>query len=211
MFIGHLSVAYVLIRLFPYVPALVLLVGVGVPDILWPILILIGVEHVIINPNSPLQKYIKFTSYPFSHSLVLTSVIVCVPAVVLALTVTPLAAVLFVAASASHWILDTIVHLRDLPIAGFGRDKKVGLGLWNRPRTAFVLEYALYAVVTILVIPANLIAPLLAVGAIFHLLNANSFLGFTKTNPFRTDRAYAFITLFGFVAMALIVNYVLVF
>ena len=178
-----------LIRLFPSVPPLVLLIGVGFPDILWPILILIGVEHVAVNPNSPLQKYIKFTSYPFSHSLVLTSIIACIPGVVLALTITPLAGVLFVVASASHWFLDTITHVNDLPIAGLRRDKKVGLGLWKYPRTAFAFEYIFYAVVTVLVMPAKFVVLLLVVGAIFHLLNANSFLGFTKTNPFKTERA----------------------
>ncbi|MGB8310850.1 MAG: hypothetical protein WCE81_03175 [Halobacteriota archaeon] len=211
LFVGHFSVAYVLIRLFPSVPPLVLLIGVGFPDILWPILILIGVEHVAVNPNSPLQKYIKFTSYPFSHSLVLTSIIACIPGVVLALTITPLAGVLFVVASASHWFLDTITHVNDLPIAGLRRDKKVGLGLWKYPRTAFAFEYIFYAVVTVLVMPAKFVVLLLVVGAIFHLLNANSFLGFTKTNPFKTERAYAAITLVGFIGMSLVVNYVLTF
>jgi len=132
--------------------------------------------------------------------------------VVLALTILPLAGLLFVVASVSHWFLDTIVHLpNDLPITGLRRDKKVGLGLWNYPRMAFALEYIFYAVVTVLVMSAKFAVPLLVIGAIFHLLNANSFLGFTKTNPFKTDRAYAAITLFGFIAMSLIVNYVLTF
>lgn len=141
----------------------------------------------------------------------LTSIIACIPGVALALTITPLAGVLFVVASASHWFLDTITHINDLPIAGLRRDKKVGLGLWKYPRTAFALEYFFYAVVTALIMPANLIAPLLVIGAVFHLLNANSFLGLTKTNPFKTDKAYAAITLVGFIGMSLVVNYVLTF
>jgi len=202
----------VLIRLFPSVPPLVLLIGVGFPDILWPILILVGVEHVVINPNSPLQKFINFTSYPFSHSLVRMSIIACIPGVVLALTITPLAGILFVVASVSHWFLDAIPHLpNDLPITGLRRDKKIGLGLWKYPRTAFAFEYIFYAVITILAMPAKFVVPLLVVGAIFHLLNANSFLGFTKTNPFKTDRAYAAVTLIGFIGMSLVVNYVLTF
>ena len=199
-----------LIALFPLVPPLVLLIGVGFPDILWSIFILIGVEHVVINPNSPLQKYTKFTSYPYSHSLVVAPLIACIPGVILALTITPLAGALFVVASASHWFLDTMV-LVNLPITGLRRDKKVGLGLWSYPKTSFAFEYILYAVVTVLVMPANLIGPLLAVGAIFHVLNANSFLGFTKTNPFKTDKAYAVLPLVGFIGMSLAVAYVLTF
>jgi len=38
----------------------------------------------------------------------------------------------------SHWVLDLIVHRPDLPI--YDNVWKVGLGLWNYPAIAFVLE-----------------------------------------------------------------------
>ena len=63
MFIGHFAVAYVFIRFFPGVPPLIPLLGVGFPDLLWPFLILSGIEKVSIDPESPLQNRIKFTSY----------------------------------------------------------------------------------------------------------------------------------------------------
>ena len=72
MYIGHFAIAYVLIRLFPNIPPLVPLIGVSFPDILWPVFIFLGIEKAEINPDSPLQKYIRFTSYPYSHSLVIS-------------------------------------------------------------------------------------------------------------------------------------------
>ena len=40
----------------------------------------------------------------------------------------------------SHWILDFIVHVPDLPV--YDNSAKVGLGLWNRPVMAYGLESA---------------------------------------------------------------------
>ena len=41
----------------------------------------------------------------------------------------------------SHWILDFVVHRPDLPL--YDNTAKVGLGLWNRPALAFLLEAGL--------------------------------------------------------------------
>lgn len=207
MYIGHFAIAYIFIRFFPSIPPLVSLIGVSFPDILWPIFILLGFEKVEINPNSPLQKYIKFTSYPYSHSLMISFIISGIVGLVLAYIINPLAGILFVIASASHWFLDTIVH-SDLPILGFGSDKKVGLGLWNHPRMAFAVEYIFYTLVVVLFMPDHIL-PLMVLGTVGHLINANSFLGLTKTNPFKSAKQYAVLTLIAFIVFSLIANYVL--
>lgn len=200
MFIGHFAVAYAFIHFFPAVPPLVFLVGVSFPDILWPFLVLAGIEKVKIDPGSPLQKNIVFSSYPYSHSLLISTAISGAAGLAIALITTPLAGVLFIACSASHWVLDTLVHQRDLPVLGISHDIKEGLGLWNYPKAAFVIEYVFYCGVTLLVMPFLVAIPLVVIGTIFHLVNANSFFGFTKVNPFKTARAYAIVTLIGFAA-----------
>jgi hypothetical protein len=122
--------------------------------------------------------------------------------------VSPTAGGVFVIASASHWALDTIVHLKDLPVLGLKKDRLVGWGLWNSGRIAFFAEFIFYAVITLLLVPAAFIVPLLAIGIIFHLINANSFFGFTKKNPFASSRVYAITALFGFLAFILLTNFV---
>ena len=42
----------------------------------------------------------------------------------------------------SHWLLDLVVHLGDLPI--YDNVAKVGFGLWRDPLTALALESLLY-------------------------------------------------------------------
>ena len=200
MFIGHFAVAYLLIALFPAVPPLVILIGVSFPDLLWPVLVLSGRENVTINPDTPLQGEIRFTSYPFSHSLVVGTLIAAIPGLFIAYLVSPVAGIVFVAASASHWLLDVVTHVGDLPVLGIGRDRKVGLGLWKYPRSAFVLELFFYAAITVLTVKPTMVVPLLALGMVFHLINANSFLGLTSKNPFSTPRSYALLAFVGFFA-----------
>jgi hypothetical protein len=125
------------------------------------------------------------------------------------LWLSPLAGLIFVVCSASHWVLDTIVHQRDLPVFGVSHDIKEGLGLWNYPKLAFFGEYVFYVVVTLAVMPLITAIGLILVGSVFHLINANSFFGFTRSNPFKTARSYAILSLIGFVAFILAANAVI--
>jgi hypothetical protein len=200
MFIGHFAIAFLLARLFPQVPVLIPLIAVSFPDLVWPLLIFAGIEKVKVNPDSALQKYLFFEKYPYSHSLIFTNFMALSVGLALALILgNPLVALIFTVGSASHWVLDSVVHLPDLPVLGFGRrDRKVGLGLWRNGPLAFVLEFIFYTAVTIAVLPRRLVSGALLLGTVFHLINANSFFGFTRKNPFRTPASYALITLIGF-------------
>ena len=127
------------------VPLPVSLVAVSFPDLLWSFLVPAGVEKVKLDPNSPLQKFIVFEEFPYSHSLILGNVWSLIVAVVTAAVLNnPLVVPVFVAGSVSHWILDTVVYLKELPVLGFDGDTKVGLGLWKRGPLAFVVEIAFY-------------------------------------------------------------------
>ncbi len=209
MFIGHFAFGFLLSYIFPSVPLWIILIGVSFPDILWPIFVILGIETVRVDRNSPLQKNLEFTNYPYSHSLVLTTAIATAVGILLSVLLkNELIILVFPLSSASHWLLDAIVHRKDLPLLGFSsKDIKVGLGLWNHGKSAFVIEYAFYAVLTLIFIPLSYAINLLILGSVFHLLNANSFLGFTKNNPFGTNKyAYPLVTLAGFGLFILIVS-----
>jgi len=209
VFIGHFAAAFLLEVAFPQSPVLVILIAVSFPDLLWGILVPLGAKKVRVDPGSPLQRAIQFQSYPYSHSLVLTNSFALVIGLILAAIVrNPLVAVVFVLGSASHWLLDTIVHLRDLPVLGFsGRDKKVGLGLWKKGGVAFAVEFIFYAAVVVLVLPSAFVGWAFLLGGVFHFANSNSFFGFTKRNPMGgSSNAYATFALFGFVLFILLAS-----
>src|SRR2546428_5613956 len=210
MFVGHFAIAFLLWRLFPQVPLPISLIAVSFPDLVWSFLVPAGVEKVRINPDSPLQKFIVFEKFPYSHSIILGNVLSLLVALILGgLLNDPLVIPVFVAGSASHWLLDTVVHLKDLPVLGFNGDTKVGMGLWRRGRLAFLVEYAFYAIVSALTLPGFSIVYALIIDGVFHFVNLNSFFGFSKKNSIKSSNAYAGLALFGFSAFALITSLII--
>jgi len=205
LFVSHYAIAFALVLLFPQVPIWVPLIGVSFPDLLWGVLVLLGIEEVSISRDSPLQKAIVFKKYPYSHSLVLTGGISVVVGGVLSVALGSLATLpVFVIASSSHWLLDTVVHLPDLPVLGFDGDRKVGLGLWKWGRAAFLAELLFFILFAVVFVGTTELPRVLAVGILFHGINANSFLGLSKKNPFGSPTAYASVALVGFGAMSAI-------
>lgn len=201
VYIGHFAAAAVILAVAPETPALPIAVAVAWPDIVWPGLVFAGKESVKVDRNNPLQSRVKFTSYPYSHSLVLGGALSIVPALLAGLIYqSVLVGVLFWVGVLSHWLLDAVVHLRDLPVLGWGRnDRRVGFGLWARPRLAFVLEYVFFAASVLLVAPPSMFVGLLGGGLLLHLFNINSFFGFTKKNPVGTPKRFALLALVGYV------------
>ena len=201
MYIGHYAVAAALVAFVPASPVIPIAVGVAWPDLVWPVLVFMGRERVTVNRSDPLQRSIRFDSYPFSHSLVLSNLFTLVPAAIVAILYdSVLLGVLFWVAALSHWVLDLVVHLRDLPVLGFGgTDRTLGLGLWQYPRTAFVIEYIFFATVILLTARPTAFVGVLSGGLGLHLLNANSFFGFSRHNPFSTPTRLALITLVGYI------------
>ena len=199
MFVGHFAVAFLLWRLFPQVPLPVILIAVSFPDLLWSILVPAGVETVRINPDSPLQKFVVFEKFPYSHSLVLGSIIsLPIGLLIAAILNNPLVVPVFVAGSASHWLLDTVVHLKDLPVLGFDGDRKVGAGLWKRGPLAFVVEYVLYAIVTLFALSGFSLVYALILVVVFHAINLPSFFGANRKNSVKSSNSYAVLALIGF-------------
>jgi len=121
---------------------------------------------------------------------------------------TPLAGLLFVLSSASHWFLDIVVHIKDMPILGFGSDKKIGLGLWNYNRMALVTEILLYlGSVFLLSIPLESSIAFLVLGLIFILPFAGS--SSEQSDSAKMIRIYAIMSFAGFIIFTLISNFLI--
>jgi membrane-bound metal-dependent hydrolase YbcI (DUF457 family) len=112
-------------------------------DLLWPVLLLTGVEHVRIVPGLMKTSPLDFTDYPVSHSLAaLAGWAVLLAALHFRARRDPLTAAVVAALVLSHWFLDVLMHRRDVPVWPGG--PRVGLGLWNSVAATVALEAGIY-------------------------------------------------------------------
>jgi hypothetical protein len=145
MFIGHLAAGLAARRAAPEGSLAAYVAAAQLPDLLWPALLLAGVERVSIVPGHTAFSPLRFDSYPFSHSLVLDAAwAVLFGALVLWRTRARRAAVAAALLVLSHWVLDVVGHGPDVPILP-SRGPRLGLGLWNSVPASLALEVALFA------------------------------------------------------------------
>jgi hypothetical protein len=144
MFGGHIGVALGSKRAAPAVSLATLVLAAQWLDVLWPLFLLLGIEHVRIDPGNTRLTPFDFYDYPISHSAVTAlGWGVAFGAVHFAARRKMAAAVLLAAVVFSHWVLDFVTHGPDLPLWPGG--PRVGLGLWNAPAAELPIEAALYA------------------------------------------------------------------
>jgi hypothetical protein len=156
MFIGHLAVGLGAKKYAPELNLGILFIACQLLDLIWPVLVLVGIEKVSVDPLATAVTPFNFEYYPYSHSLVMTLVY----SISVGLSTgyvfksTRIGLVLgFV--TASHWILDFVTHRPDMPISFEGL--KVGLGMWNSVGLTVVVEFLIFAVGSLLFVKtANL-------------------------------------------------------
>src|SRR5690606_16750942 len=131
MFIGHLAVAMAARTRAPRTSLGTLVAASYGLDLLWPVLVLAGVEWFRIDPTASAFTPLAFEHYPWSHSL-LTSVLwgLLAGGAYWLIRRNRAGAVLVGMLVLSHWVLDAVVHVPDLPLWP-GGGPLVGLGLWN--------------------------------------------------------------------------------
>jgi membrane-bound metal-dependent hydrolase YbcI (DUF457 family) len=159
MYLGHYAVALAAKRASPNTSLGTLIAASQLIDIIWPLLVLAGLEKVAIVPGNTVVTPLQFIQYPFTHSLL--SVLIWASFFASAYwfisgnrtgTLTVWLAVL------SHWVLDFFTHAPDLPLYP-GSEKMVGLGLWNSLSGTVMLEMGMFLLGIILYLmstrPAN--------------------------------------------------------
>ena len=143
MFIGHFAPAFAARAITDEAPNLgILFIAAQFIDWVFFTLALVGVEHLRIVPGITRMNDLDLYFMPYSHSLVATAFwAFAFGAIVRLLTGNPVAAIWAGMVVLSHWVLDLLVHRPDLTIAG--GQSRLGLGLWNAPLLAIVLELSL--------------------------------------------------------------------
>jgi membrane-bound metal-dependent hydrolase YbcI (DUF457 family) len=144
MFIGHYGLALGT-RKFSKLPSLAMMfIAVQFLDLLWPVLVLLDIEHFRIAPGNTKMTPFDFYDYPWSHSLFMSVIWgVVLGFLYFLFTKNRSGGILLGALVVSHWVLDLLVHQRDLPLSPFS-DTKVGLGLWNYPAAESILEFVIF-------------------------------------------------------------------
>ena len=108
MLVGHFAVAFVGRRIEPKLSLGTLVLAAMLPDILWPIFSIAGIEYVATKPDVTESGFFEV---PFSHSLLMVTIwaALLAGAYFLRKHYQRGALVVFVA-FLSHWLLDSIIH-----------------------------------------------------------------------------------------------------
>jgi hypothetical protein len=123
-----------------------LVAAAQLPDLVWPVLVLAGIERVQIVPGATAYTPLDFEHYPWSHSLaMIVAWGLAFGALFYALRRNGRGAAMLALLVVSHWALDWIVHRPDLPLAP-GLTRLAGLGLWSSVAGTLLVEAALLAV-----------------------------------------------------------------
>ncbi len=137
MFLGHYALALGARRSTPRTSLGVLFAAAQLPDLLWPLFLILGWERI--GPGTSGFLSISFTYYPWSHSLLLVIGWSVIAALIYFVITRDLRGSSFVALlGVSHWLLDYVTHLPDLPL--YPRGPLVGLGLWSSATGTVVIE-----------------------------------------------------------------------
>jgi len=149
MFIGHYAPALVLHRARPSVPLWVLFVAAQGVDVIWGVFVLTGVEHARMVPGFTSSNSLDLYDMPYSHGL-LATVVWSVGLALLWRAFRPSQrrageALVVGLAVASHFVLDLVVHVPDLPVVGTD-GPKWGFGLWRHREVALLVECTLFVI-----------------------------------------------------------------
>jgi hypothetical protein len=140
MFIGHFGAGFAAKKIDSKPSLGTLFFASQFIDLLWPFFLLLGIEKVKIDPGISAFTPLDFSYYPFSHSLIgvlFWSLLFGIFYFILKKNYKT--AIILTLLVLSHWILDLITHIPDLPLFP-GTDTKVGLGLWNSIPLTIIIE-----------------------------------------------------------------------
>lgn len=146
MFLGHFGAGFAA-KKAAQAPSLgTLFMAAQFIDLLWPLFLILGIEKVAVEPGISAVTPLNFIYYPFTHSLLGTVIWALLFSLSYYLLKKNLKVSLILGLLVlSHWILDLLVHIPDLPLT-FGGDEKVGFGIWNSFAATLLLEGFIFGI-----------------------------------------------------------------
>ena len=145
MFIGHYAVGLAAKKFAPRTSLGVLIAAPILLDLLWPIFLLLGWEHVSIEPNRNPFLRLAFDSYSISHGLIaVVGWATLFAAIYFGIARYVTGAIVIWIGVVSHWLLDYVVHRPDLPL--YAGSRQFGLALWNHRGLVIAIELAMFVI-----------------------------------------------------------------
>ena len=144
MFVGHYGVSLAAKRVDARLPLGWLFLAVQLPDILWAVLFLLGVEKARIIPAQTAVRAVDLYYIPYTHSLLASllwagaiyAIFRLLPSRAAGLRKSTVAIAMALAVL-SHFVLDVIAE-SNLPL--YDDAAKIGLGLSNNALAAYIVE-----------------------------------------------------------------------
>jgi membrane-bound metal-dependent hydrolase YbcI (DUF457 family) len=144
MFLGHFGLAFAAKRVAPRTGLGAMGAATQWVDLVWPVLVLAGVERVRIAPGDTAWTPLAFEHYPWTHSLLFSLAWAAAAGLAwLAATRDRRGSAVIAALVASHWFLDFLCHRPDLALTPWS-DVRLGLGLWNFPAATVAVEGTIF-------------------------------------------------------------------
>lgn len=145
MFIGHYAVGLASKKFAPRASLGALIAAPILLDLLWPIFLLLGWEHVSIDTNRNPFLRLAFDSYPISHGLLaVVGWATLFASLYFGFARYVTGAIVIWIGVVSHWLLDYVVHRPDLPL--YAHSRVFGLGLWNHRVATIVIELVMFVI-----------------------------------------------------------------
>ena len=145
MFLGHYALGLPPRSAAPRTSLGTLTMAANLADEVWPILLVLGVEHVRIVPGLLAASPFDFTDYPWSHSLLTGALAGLVfAAIYFMVRRYGRGALVLGGLVVSHWLIDLFFHRPDLPLWPGG--PKFGFGLWGSLPVTVICEFVFFAI-----------------------------------------------------------------
>jgi membrane-bound metal-dependent hydrolase YbcI (DUF457 family) len=145
MFIGHFGAGFGAKKFAPTLSLGTLFLASQWIDLIWPVLLIFGIERVEIDPGNTVVTPLNFIHYPITHSLFAVLIWALLLGGIYYLWKKEIKNAVWIGALVlSHWVLDLITHRPDLPLMP-GSELMMGLGLWNSMAGTLILEVAIFA------------------------------------------------------------------
>jgi membrane-bound metal-dependent hydrolase YbcI (DUF457 family) len=140
MLIGHFGTGLAAKKVAPQPSLGTLMFAAQFIDLIWPILILMGLERVEIDPGNTIVTPLNLVHYPISHSLLAVLVWALIFGGCYYLIKRHGKNAFWLGALVvGHWLLDLFTHRPDLPLVPWS-ETKVGFGLWNSLMGTIIIE-----------------------------------------------------------------------